>query len=214
MNTKIIEEQLNDLEYALVKCVNCSGYGEIGRNPRITCPTCKGAGSNKIPLAKQKPQINKEYDEIFSLLISHQDELYWKYCRWLGRQIAVSGDKKDDVAFDIMQPYLTVGEETIDLMVRVLHQVYYHEKTHYFLNCFVIFSEETTVSEILKRVMKIKQGFDYERYTMREERERVNFVICAPGLGDEERTILQKSLITDEISVLSFDDIRSVVKKE
>lgn len=39
-------------QYTLERCKNCSGYGAIGSHPRITCPTCGGLGSNKIPLVQ------------------------------------------------------------------------------------------------------------------------------------------------------------------
>jgi len=37
-------------QFKFEKCVNCNGYGAIGRDPRIQCPTCKGLGAVKIPL--------------------------------------------------------------------------------------------------------------------------------------------------------------------
>jgi len=44
-------------QFTLEKCKNCSGYGAIGNNPRIICPTCKGVGSNKIPLIKKAEEV-------------------------------------------------------------------------------------------------------------------------------------------------------------
>jgi len=42
--------------YALERCKNCSGYGAIGTNPRISCPTCSGRGSNEIPLVPKEEE--------------------------------------------------------------------------------------------------------------------------------------------------------------
>ncbi len=34
---------MNDEPYQITKCVNCNGYGTIGRDARL-CPACKGKG--------------------------------------------------------------------------------------------------------------------------------------------------------------------------
>ena len=39
-------------QYTTTKCVNCFGYGAIGRTPRVICPACKGEGILKIPLVR------------------------------------------------------------------------------------------------------------------------------------------------------------------
>lgn len=43
LHTKLVPQ------YTLIKCDNCNGYGTIGYG-KIPCPTCKGLGSNRIPL--------------------------------------------------------------------------------------------------------------------------------------------------------------------
>lgn len=48
-------------QYTYEKCKNCNGYGTIGYQ-KITCPTCEGLGSNKIPLI-EKPQNDEEKGE-------------------------------------------------------------------------------------------------------------------------------------------------------
>ena len=36
---------MNNDNFTVTKCVNCSGYGGIGKPPhRVTCPTCNGKG--------------------------------------------------------------------------------------------------------------------------------------------------------------------------
>jgi len=43
--------------YTLVKCSNCNGWGTIGY-ARTQCPTCKGEGSNRIPVVEKREVQN------------------------------------------------------------------------------------------------------------------------------------------------------------
>lgn len=38
-----INENQNNSPFTIVKCINCNGYGTIGRD-KLKCPACKGKG--------------------------------------------------------------------------------------------------------------------------------------------------------------------------
>ena len=58
MNFKNLKTENLIPQFTYEKCKNCNGYGTIGYQ-KITCPTCEGVGSNKIPLIeKQEKSVN------------------------------------------------------------------------------------------------------------------------------------------------------------
>lgn len=52
-------------QYKLERCNNCSGYGTKGY-AKITCPTCKGTGSVKIPLVPKEIIVKSSKKEVRS----------------------------------------------------------------------------------------------------------------------------------------------------
>ncbi len=50
-------------QYTLEKCKNCNGYGTIGFK-KITCPTCLGKGTNKIPLVSKEIIVKALREEV------------------------------------------------------------------------------------------------------------------------------------------------------
>jgi DnaJ-class molecular chaperone len=48
-----------DENFSIQKCVNCNGYGTIGRD-RLKCPTCKGTGIIVIDNMTGKLIINDD----------------------------------------------------------------------------------------------------------------------------------------------------------
>lgn len=57
----MIKTTMNNDNFTVSKCPNCSGYGGIGKYPnRVTCPTCKGKGVIVVDNMTGKLVINDD----------------------------------------------------------------------------------------------------------------------------------------------------------
>jgi DnaJ-class molecular chaperone len=59
---------MNNENFTVTKCPNCSGYGGLGKYPnRIVCPTCKGSGVIVVDNITGKLIVNNDDENTNSM---------------------------------------------------------------------------------------------------------------------------------------------------